>query len=57
MEMKEINYQECCISCDQHNGWICADKNCPAHPAHKKCENYKPNPATTRKPNNKRSPQ
>lgn len=31
MEMKEI---------DQHNGWICADKNCPAHPAHKKCENY-----------------
>ena len=31
MEMKEINYQEC---------WICADKNCPAHPAHKKCENY-----------------
>ena len=40
MEMKEINYQECCISCDQHNGWICADKNCPAHPAHKKCENY-----------------
>lgn len=36
MEMKEI---------DQHNGWICADKNCPAHPAHKKCENYNPNPA------------
>lgn len=31
MEMKEIGYQEC---------WICADKNCPAHPAHKKCENY-----------------
>lgn len=27
MEMKEINYQEC---------WICADKNCPAHPAHDK---------------------
>ena len=45
MEMKEIGYQECCISCDQHDGWICADKNCPAHPAHKKCENYNPNPA------------
>ena len=45
MEMKEINYQECCISFDQHNGWICTGKNCPAHPAHKKCENYKLNPA------------
>lgn len=44
-ETMEINYQQCCISCGQHNGWICAATRRTAHPAKKKCQEYTLNQA------------